>query len=80
MWLFLSPATDSMNLCMRCESDKSYGCSPLFGYNYSVLLAGDISVGDIVYTNTLYIIYQIMHCVDVPFGKYMCVLKCTVDQ
>ena len=34
----------------ECESDKRYGHSPLFGYNYSVLLAGDISVGDTVYT------------------------------
>ena len=34
----------------ECESDKRYGRSPLFGYNYSVLLAGDISVGDTVYT------------------------------
>ena len=59
----------------ECESDKRYGRSPLFGYNYSVLLAGDISVGDTVYTNTRYIMYQIMHCVAVPFGKYMCVIN-----
>jgi len=33
----------------ECETDKRYGNSPLFGYNYSVLLGGDISVGDTVY-------------------------------
>ena len=32
------------------DRDKRYGAAPLFGYNYSVLTPGEISVGDTVYT------------------------------
>ena len=64
----------------ECESDKRYGRSPLFGYNYSVLLAGDISVGDMVYTkwteDEVFSVNWLLYRLWMTVSIYICVCVC----